>query len=72
MKSTIFIQLQDCLEWLQIIKFVLWNFALIQVLPFLNNPKDLDLDFGVSEVKKIHLITKEIRNNKFSLRNKNK
>ena len=32
------------LEWLQIIKSVLWNFAIIQVLPSaLNNPKDLDL-----------------------------
>ena len=23
-------------------QIVLWNFAVIQVLPFLNNPKDLD------------------------------
>ena len=30
------------LEWVQIIKSVLCNFAVIRVLPFLNNPKDLD------------------------------
>ena len=30
------------LEWLQITKSVLWNFAIIPILPFLNNPKDLD------------------------------
>ena len=41
------------LEWLQISKSVLWNFAIIWVLPFLNNSKDLDpsnklgLDFWV-------------------------
>ena len=29
-------------EWLQITKSVLWNFAIIPILPFLNNPKDLD------------------------------
>ena len=30
------------LEWLQITKSVRWSFAIIQVSPFLNNPKDLD------------------------------
>ena len=30
------------LEWLQITKLVLWNFAIIPILPFLNNFKDLD------------------------------
>ena len=30
------------LEWLQITKSVLWNFAIIPILPFLDNPKDLD------------------------------
>ena len=30
------------LEWVQIIKSVLCSFAVIRVLPFLNNPKDLD------------------------------
>ena len=30
------------LEWVQIIKSVLCNFTVIWVLPFLNNPKDLD------------------------------
>ena len=30
------------LEWLQISNSVAWNFAIVQVLPFLNNPKDLD------------------------------
>ena len=30
------------LEWVQIIKSVLCNVAVIRVLPFLNNPKDLD------------------------------
>ena len=30
------------LEWLQITKLVLWNLAIIAILPFLNNPKDLD------------------------------
>ena len=29
----------------KIIKSVLFNFAVIQVLPFLNNPKDLDLSY---------------------------
>ena len=33
------------LEQLQITKSVLWNFAVIPVLPFLNNPKDLDLSY---------------------------
>ena len=41
------------LEWLQITKSVLWNFAIIRVLPFQNNAKDLDpsykmdLDFWI-------------------------
>ena len=30
------------LEWVLIIQSVLCNFAVIRVLPFLNNPKDLD------------------------------
>ena len=30
------------LEWLQITKSVQWNFTIIQILPFLNNLKDLD------------------------------
>ena len=30
------------LEWLQMTKSVMWNFAINQVLPFRNNPKDLD------------------------------
>ena len=30
------------LEWVQITKSVQWNFAIIRVLPFLNNLKDLD------------------------------
>ena len=40
-------------EWLQITKSVVWNFAIILVLPFLNNLKDpdpsdkMDLDFGI-------------------------
>ena len=33
------------LEWLQRTKSVPWNFARIQVLPFLNNPKDLDQSY---------------------------
>ena len=33
------------LEWLQITKSVLWNFAIIPILSFLNNPKDLDPSF---------------------------
>ena len=55
------------LEWLQITKSVLWNLAVILVLPYLNNPNDLelsykmDLDFGiVLEGKKVCLITEEI------------
>ena len=32
-------------EWVQIIKSVLCNFVVIRVLPFLNNPKDLDLSY---------------------------
>ena len=49
-------------------KPVLWNYARIRVLPFLNNPKDpdpsykMDLDFKiVLEGKKLCLITEEIR-----------
>ena len=56
------------LEWLQITKSVLWKFAIIQVLPFLNNPKDLDpsyqknLDFwDCFGRNKLCLITEEIR-----------
>ena len=54
------------LEWLQITKSVLWNFAIIPILPFLNNPKDLDLsckmdlDLWDCFGRKLHLITKEI------------
>ena len=33
------------LEWVQIIKSVLCNFAVIRVLPFPNNAKDLDLSY---------------------------
>ena len=33
------------LEWLQITKSDLWNFAIIRVKPFLINPKDLDLSY---------------------------
>ena len=56
------------LESLQITKSVLSNFALIQVLLFLNNPKDLDpssqtdLDFwDCFGRNKLRLITEEIR-----------
>ena len=35
-------QVFSSLEWVQITKSVLWNFAIIWILPFLNNPKDLD------------------------------
>ena len=72
-KFTVFIRLLDgifsSLEWLQMqmTKSVLWNFAIIRVLPFLNNPKDLDpsyktnLDFwDCFERKKLRLITEEI------------
>ena len=42
----VFIWLYDwvfpSIEWLQISKSVQWNFAIIVVLPFLNNAKDLD------------------------------
>ena len=56
------------LQWVQIIKSVLCNFAVIRVLPFLNNPKDLDpsnkmdLDFWdcFGRKKKHHLINEEI------------
>ena len=51
---------------LQVTKSVLRNFAITQVLPFLNNPKDLDpsyrmdLDFWDHlEGKKLCLITEE-------------
>ena len=54
-QNVVFIQLLDedspSLEWLNITKSVLWNYAIIQVLPFLNNPRDedpsykTDLDF---------------------------
>ena len=68
---TIFIRLKDGvfvpLEWLQITKLVLWNFAIIPILPFLNNSKDLDPSFKMDldlwdcfERKKLHLITEEI------------
>ena len=56
------------LESLQITKSVLWNFATIQVLLFLYNPKDLDpsyqtdLDFwDCFGRNKLRLITEEIR-----------
>ena len=43
---TVFIRLYDgfspCLEWLQITKTVPLNFAIIRVVPFLKNLKDLD------------------------------
>ena len=52
--STVFIRRGfPSLEGVQIIKSVLCNVAVIRVLPFLNNPKDLDpsdktdLDFGI-------------------------
>ena len=49
-------------------KSVLWNFAVIQVLPFLNNPKDLDLSYKTDldfwdcfgKKKNLNLIAKEI------------
>ena len=56
------------LEWQQITKSALWNFAIIWVLPFLNNPKDLDLSYKMNLSfwncfgrKKTRLITEEIR-----------
>ena len=56
------------IESQQITKSVLRNFAIIRVLPFLNNPKDLDpsyrmdLDFWDYFGKKtLRLITEEIR-----------
>ena len=43
---SVFIQLLDgvcpSLEWIQITESDLWNFAIIQVLPFRNKPKDLN------------------------------
>ena len=70
--GTAFIRLLDgvfpSLEWVQIIKSVLSNFAVIRVLPFLNNPKDLDpsykmdLNFWDCFGRKKHcLISEEIR-----------
>ena len=57
----------DPLKWLQITKSVLWNVAIIQILPFLNNSKDLDpsykmdLDLWVCFGRtKLCLITEEI------------
>ena len=53
-------------QQLQITKSVLWNFAIIQVLPFLNNLKDLDLSYKTDldfwdflEGKKLCLLTQE-------------
>ena len=53
-------------EWLQITKSVLLNYAKIQVLPFLNNPKDLDPSYKIfgtvsERKKKLCLITEEIQ-----------
>ena len=52
--STVFIWLYDgvfpFLEWLQKTKSVLWNFTIIPVLPFLNNPKDLDLSYKKTDL----------------------
>ena len=54
--------------WLQITKSVQWNFAIIRILPFLNNLKDLDpsykmdLDFwNCLEGESLRLIIGEIR-----------
>ena len=69
---TVFIRLYDGgfvpLEWLQITKSVLWNFAVIPILSYLNNLKDLDLSYKIDlglwdcfERKKLRLITEEIR-----------
>ena len=50
------------LEWLLITKSILWNFAIIQILPFLNNPKDpdpsymTDLDFWDCFVRKKYFV----------------
>ena len=56
------------LEWLQITTSVQWNFAIIPMLPFLNNPKDLDPSYKTNldlwdcfGRKKLHLITEEMR-----------
>ena len=38
-------QVFPSLEWLQVTKSVLWNFAIIKVLPFLNNSKDLESSY---------------------------
>ena len=55
------------LERLQITKSVLRKFAVIQVLPFHNNPKDLDLSYKTDVdfwdgfgLKQLCLVTKEI------------
>ena len=63
-------QVFPSLEWLQITKSVHWNFAVIPVLPFLNNPKYLDRSFKMALdfrnylkwKKNLCLITKEIWN----------
>ena len=56
------------IEWLQITKSVLWNFDKIPILPFLNNPKDLDPSYKTDidlwdcfGRKKLRLIIEEIR-----------
>ena len=53
------------LQWPQITKSVLWNFAIIRVWPSLNNPKYLDPSnvhfWDCFWRKKFHLITVEIR-----------
>ena len=69
---TVFIRLWDRvfgpLEWLQITKSVLWNFVIIPILPFLDNPKDLDpsckMDLDLWDCfgrEKLCLITAEIQ-----------
>ena len=68
--TIIFIRLKNrvfpSLEWQQITKSVLWNFAIRQILSFLNSPKDLDLSYKTDldfldylEGKKLCLITEE-------------
>ena len=51
--NTVFIQLSDrvfpSLEWLPIPKSVLSNFAIIQILPCLNNPKDLPIYLAIRQ-----------------------
>ena len=41
------------LKWLQITKSVLWNFAIIPILPFLDNPKDLDPSYKIRLTRRI-------------------